>query len=372
MSSPDLAIIGVFPPPFGGVANHVQRLLPLLHARGIKVRVYNAVSESAAPPEVVSVVRWRRVWLPFFLFTCAEPAILMLSDRPFAWAMAAFACRVRGRRLALRLRNSRLIDVMAVGGIRARLVRYALRRMDLVICVNRELAQEVHSLGVAEQAILHAPGFLPPSERCVARSSVAENVWRFAKGADPLLVANGKISWYKGADLYGLDQLTQLIGLLVKDFPRIKLVVCFWDYQDGDASRLRELHDMAEAEGAAKAIMLNTERGTMLPILAQADLFVRPTITDGDANSIREALALGIPTIASDVVERPSGCITFRNRDLADLERVVRNTLDENRSERGRKDLQISDDVMQTIEKYVDALSGLAGSGRRTHHDNDR
>jgi glycosyltransferase involved in cell wall biosynthesis len=38
---------------------------------------------------------------------------------------------------------------------------------------------------------------------------------------------------------------------------------------------------------------------------------LRPTATDGDAVSVREALHLGVPVVASDVVERPTGARVF-------------------------------------------------------------
>lgn len=54
-------------------------------------------------------------------------------------------------------------------------------------------------------------------------------------------------------------------------------------------------------------------------LMKQCDLVLRPTNTDGDALTIREALYFGVPVIASDAVRRPTGTILFRNRDAKDL-----------------------------------------------------
>ena len=62
-------------------------------------------------------------------------------------------------------------------------------------------------------------------------------------------------------------------------------------------------------------------------MLKHCDLFVRPTSTDGDAVSIREALWLGVPTVASDAVARPAGVATFRSRDADDLARKIMQTI---------------------------------------------
>ncbi len=59
--------------------------------------------------------------------------------------------------------------------------------------------------------------------------------------------------------------------------------------------------------------------GSALAVLAAADVFVRPTLADGDALSVREALALGCAVVASDVGHRPPGCLVFPVRDVEAL-----------------------------------------------------
>jgi glycosyltransferase involved in cell wall biosynthesis len=70
---------------------------------------------------------------------------------------------------------------------------------------------------------------------------------------------------------------------------------------------------MASARGLAGAVHLMGElpRQRALAIVAACDVFVRPTLADGDAISVREALALGRPVVASDVGARPAGVRLF-------------------------------------------------------------
>jgi len=53
--------------------------------------------------------------------------------------------------------------------------------------------------------------------------------------------------------------------------------------------------------------------------MRKVSVFVRPTHFDGDATSVREALALGVPVVASDTDFRPEGVMLFRRGDVDDL-----------------------------------------------------
>ena len=71
-----------------------------------------------------------------------------------------------------------------------------------------------------------------------------------------------------------------------------------------------------------------TEPYPFYPLLLKSSVFIRPTNTDGDAISLREALYFGIPSVASDVVTRPEGTILFKNRNIDDLTVKVQDLLD--------------------------------------------
>lgn len=356
----DLAIIGSFPPPNGGVATHVQRLLPLLRARNISFRVYNAVSESAMPPDVVTVATWRRRWLLQFLLTCEEKAILIMSDRIGVLCLSVILGRLRGKKVAVRLRNSALLDNIGSGGWRAWLSKKVICRMDLVVCVNRELLCLVLELGAPDDSVILAPGFLPPTDRCQDPNLVNRAVWEFLEGKQPVLAANGKIGWYQGVDLYGLDLLIDLAAYLRHDYPKIALIVCFWDHAPEDDERLRDLNKKAAELGLAHSVFLNTASGVFVPVLAKSNVFVRPTATDGDANSIREALAMRIPVVASDVVDRPDGCLVHRNRDLDSLVEKTRIALGSQSADRPSTSMMLTGQSRECIDTYIDCLEKIA------------
>jgi glycosyltransferase involved in cell wall biosynthesis len=358
-----LAIVSSYPPPHGGVSTEVLRLRPLLDGRGVDYVVYNTASESAEGERVVAIGRRRRSWWTLgFLLTCRERAVYLMTARLVVWVLGSAILRLRGRRVLVQLRNARLLDFIAQSHWQRTWAGFALRRMTRVVCVSHRLVEAARSLGVEERQVFWCPAFLPPTPAAAAdRLGVAPEVWHFAARRHPVIAANGKVGFYAGQDLYGLDLLVELAARLKKDYSGLGIVVCFWDHQPKDDAPLARLQERAAERGVEHAIYFNTRSGTFIPVLQAADLFIRPTNTDGDAVSVREALYLGVPTIASDAVERPEGTILFRNRDLDDLEVKVRAVLGAGAGLRLGREPRLSDEDRRRIDAYVGLLAAMAG-----------
>lgn len=350
-----LAIIGSYPPPYGGVAVHVHRLCALLDQRGVDYVVYNATSDAGDGRRIHGVYSKRREWLIKYLLFGKEPVVYMMSGRLSAWVMSAMAAAWRGKRVLLRLRNSALPDWVKQSSWKRFWCRYALRRMSAVICVSQALADSAIALGVDASRVHHSPGFLPPANP-TDRADVNPAVWSFIERHRPILSANGKVDWYQGVDLYALDHLVELAGRLKPDFPSLGLVICFWDHHSQDEAYLDKLRQRAVELGVADNILFNTQSGQFVPVIHASDVFLRPTNTDGDANSVREALYLGVPAVASDAVARPAGSIVFRTRDIDDLERRVRGVLTLPRRA-SVESFRVTEDDARRIERYVELLT---------------
>jgi glycosyltransferase involved in cell wall biosynthesis len=56
-----------------------------------------------------------------------------------------------------------------------------------------------------------------------------------------------------------------------------------------------------------------------LAFIRAGDVVIRSTFADGDAMTIREALAFGVAVVASDTAFRPEGVTLFRKGDVSDL-----------------------------------------------------
>lgn len=114
-------------------------------------------------------------------------------------------------------------------------------------------------------------------------------------------------------DLYGFGDCVELYNSLKANGIDVKmLMVCTGykyeyekKYHDGILNRIK--HD--------KDIMLYDSKMEFWPILNKCDIFVRPTKTDGDALSIREALYMKKVVVTSDVVKRPDDVILYSDQN---------------------------------------------------------
>jgi glycosyltransferase involved in cell wall biosynthesis len=73
------------------------------------------------------------------------------------------------------------------------------------------------------------------------------------------------------------------------------------------------------AHGLENHVLVTGGIPDFMALLARADVFVRPTLVDGDSMSVREALSVGTPTVASDTVHRPPGVSCYRTGEVDDL-----------------------------------------------------
>ncbi len=353
---PSLAVLGSFPPPYGGVTIHTRRLCSLLEKNGVDFIVYNAASDTENGKKVVSVYRRRHLWMLWYAFFGKEPVVYIMSPRLMSWMLGAFMASVRGKKVILRIQNSMVIDVCKKSSLQRFLASFCLRRINTIVSVNREVYDHLLSLGVNPDRAHVFPGFLPPVPSDFHGQKIAPNIRKFMAGHRPLIAANGKIAFYRGEDLYGLDHLVELVIQLKPEFPNIGVIFSFTEFSNNDQKYLDKLVSKAKKHGVENNILFDINgNGPFLPILTEADIFVRPTNTDGDANSIREAIHLKIPTVASDVVQRPEGVYLFRTRDIGQFVEKTRSILLMEKIESTRFDRETN----SIVQNYINLLIGL-------------
>jgi glycosyltransferase involved in cell wall biosynthesis len=106
---------------------------------------------------------------------------------------------------------------------------------------------------------------------------------------------------------YGFELLVNAVARLKEKHPRIGCLVMSTGEDREEAARLVTKHRLDDAMLLAGDL----DHELCLALMARSAVFVRPTFRDGDSISVREAVALRVPVVASNVGTRPEGVYLF-------------------------------------------------------------
>jgi len=316
-------LIGPYPPPHGGVSVHIYEACRQLRAAGIACRVVNL--DRGAPPSADYLsVRSASGLLRVLSAHAGQGWTLHLHTNGHnakSW-LTALLCGLAGRRApacVLTLHSGMLPDYLE--GAAFRLHRRLLARLccmlyGRVIAVSPRVRESLLALGVAAERLELQPAFLFPG---AAPAELPPAIAGLLEGRRPVL---STALFFRPE--YGFELLVEAVKRLRARYPAIGSVVMGSGEQRGAAQRL------VCAAGLQDAILLagDVTHEVSLAVQARSDVFVRPTLADGDSISVREAAALGVPVVASDVGMRPPEAILFESGDVDALVAAIQGALD--------------------------------------------
>lgn len=310
----DVAVWGRIPPPIGGMAVHLRRLLPRVIDAGIVVQMYSVGRATPEHPQVRQVSNRRLAWLFSLLFGRCEVVHYVLSDNTSARFAASLLAFFRGVKVILRVGGESLsVAAGSTSFIERSMIRFAIRHATVVIGVSEQICTLAVAMGA--KRVMHVPGFIP--EICDNKSLPAEVNDFLEASEDPVMLASGEVH-DPDDDLYGAYTL---LGLLER-LPNLRLVFYAYRITLGTGPQERLAKEILK-RGLQNRYFLFQSATDLLPAMLRCDFMVRPTYSDGDSNSVREALHLGLPVIASDCVKRPEGVVIFSAGDLDAFQETV-------------------------------------------------
>lgn len=318
-----ILLVGALPPPLGGVSVHTQRLLALLRALGFPVTAFDPSRCASFKGQV------RLALLRTLLFGRYDVVHLQGFDYP-SWFIGMMV-RLRtllGFRIFITAHSFRFASPGYARELE--ICRKALAGADTLIAVHASVLAKCREAGMPmPPKLVVLPGFIPPDENRERDiwATYPEGVSAFLSRRRPLLVANAfKVIFFENTDLYGLDLCIGLLARLHGRFPDLGFIFALAD-DSAEREYLGRMRARLEELSLREHFLILSGQRELWPLLRRADVFIRPTNTDGDAISIREALHFGIPVVASDACVRPDDTILFASRDLDDLEGKVAHVL---------------------------------------------
>ncbi|MGH7400129.1 MAG: glycosyltransferase, partial [Candidatus Rokuibacteriota bacterium] len=205
--------------------------------------------------------------------------------------------------------------VAGFGRIAQGAARWTLSSFARIVCVNSEIRRAIERLGLTGDRIAVIPAFLgvPTS------AELAPEDREVIKAFRPLLVA---VAGGEEDPERGLAIVLRAVQQLVTLTPDLGVVLMGWEV----GPKTRPLID--ELGLARRAVCLGeVSHDRCLALIRAGDVLVRSTFADGDAMTVREALALDVAVVASDTAFRPEGVILFRRGDVADLVAKLKHVL---------------------------------------------
>lgn len=295
-----LTLVGDHPPPYGGISIHVQQLHRFLLGAGVNANVLDIGKGKTQAPGVVGAHSWAE--FAWHLQRLIRSAVLVHAhvsgNNSKAWAVAASLSAGRGPRMLTV--HSGLFPAFASASARNRLlVRGSTQGYNKVVAVSAAVKEALFGCGVSDQKLVLMPAFLGSQ---VVPGELPVGFVEARARRQPLLAYA-----HHPSPVYGRPSIFKALRLLRSAYPEVGLLVM------GPGTKSPEFERDArhfQVEGLIENLG-EVPHASALAAVAKSDAFLRPTLADGDALSVREALALGVPTVASDASVRPEGTVVF-------------------------------------------------------------
>lgn len=307
---PDIKLRGV-----GGVTIHVQRLRDYLDKIEFEYefRDYKKNSLASLGRELL---RHRMVHIHI-----SNPVY------QFIWVVIG---RLLGKKVVMTLHG----NYGRFGSVKNWMVRRAVTMATIPVVINKQSYKACVTFNEKTELI---PAFVPPQREEKLDKDILELIDRLHQEGKSVFATNASNAAVDkdGNDIYGIDFLVNYF----QDSEDKALVVS--DPSGNYERRYGELH--------SESVFFINHAHSYFEVLKRVDCSVRNTSTDGDALSVKESLYLGIPTLCTDVVDRPNGVLLYKYSDKESFEMAL------NTPSKGNK--TIENGAERIVEIYRKMLS---------------
>lgn len=297
-----ILLIGPMPDPPGGVSMHLYRLLQAAESH---------------PEFSLSVLDLRKRklfdshgssgnWI-FIVWTFLRAHIIHIHISKSLKVWVAKWSKMLGKKIVYTQHNFRDLDDSST-------------RKTMQIAHRIVLVQPTPSaLNEFENKISVIPAYIPSSKKMQAPDWFNNEIKNHTQVVLTLAYHEpGKATRVDGKDLYGFDTILNVFERMSGDISLKEFLLVLID-PNGTLAKEYEASVRKLQSESGMRILYVPNAVDVSSMLSSCKLFLRCTLADGDSLSLREALAAGIPAIASDCANRPSGTIVYKTGNDEDL-----------------------------------------------------
>lgn len=354
-------LLGAYPPPYGGVQTHIVGLRAFLMRRAIPCDVINLTRYRAKrgngifyPRSAIGVL-WLLLRLRYDIAHLHVGGNLTLR-----WLLLGLVCSwIPKKKVILTFHSggypSSPEGRAAVGPKSFDFKGMTLRRLHGLIGVNQELVVFFRRLGVPAENIRLISPYAPGTELA---AELPAPLRKFFTSHRPVIVSVSGLE-----PEYDLSMQIRVLGDLRRNLPDAGLAVI------GSGSQESKLREEIAKQPYRDHILLcgDLPHAATLRAIADADILLRTTLYDGDSISVREALHLGVPVVATENGMRPEGVVVIPRSSSIALIRAVEACL--RQENRPRRPLASDEHNLEAVLEFYRSLvqsesSGPARKGR--------
>ncbi len=332
-------LIGPLPPPHGGISVHVSGIHRHLLAAGVTCRVLD-----------MSVTR-PGLGFGWTVLRCALQGWTLhfhTNGHNLKSWLLALGCGLAGQfrgGCMLTLHSGMVPEYLENSpNWRRRLAAHTCSLYRHIVCVSPAIGEALLSAGVESRRTEVLPAFLS-TERPGAPPEPELLAW--IERSRPML---STVLFFRPE--YGFDLLIDCLARLKRIYPSLGCLVM------GSGDQRAEAEQRVRQAGLEESVLLrgDVDHETCLSLMSVSDVFLRATFKDGDSISVREAQAMSVPVVASNVGTRPAGAILFDPGDLGGMVAAIERALALKRGSQSRA-AGCMDRLME-IYRQVDGSEG--------------
>ncbi|MFP2929274.1 glycosyltransferase, partial [Pyxidicoccus sp. 3LG] len=171
-------LVGDYPPPFGGVAIHVQQLHGYLRSHGVEAKVLDIGKGGRPAPDVLPMRSPAHFALRLagFISSGWTVHVHTSGNNPKSWVLAGMVGGLPGFRSSrvITLHSGLLPDYLAASSARRNFARVALAGYSRVVAVSGAVRDALVGCGVPEEKLVVLPAFCASQVRPGPVPSVVE------------------------------------------------------------------------------------------------------------------------------------------------------------------------------------------------------